>query len=410
MIRHYAAVAGIVGGVTLLQFANTLLAVILPLTLALHGYAGTIAGLVVSGYGIGFLAGCVAAPRLIRDVGHIRAFAVLAAVCSVTSLVFAVSGYVALWLFLRIVMGFCQAGLFTVVEGWLSAASPPAARGRVLSFYLVATKVAIVGGQLMLGQADTASPVWFEVAGAVFTLSLIPVALTHSPQPPPPRLEVLGPRALFRITPAAVAGCLASGLLNSALLGLTPVYGTRLGLDPRMVVWLLTAFQLGSFVCQWPLGRLSDRFDRRLVLLGCVLSVALLSILAGLAQAGPWLLLLFFLLGGSALTFYAVAVAHAADYADTDQMVGVSSSLLLVWAAGAAVGAFIAAPFIDLLGPQGMFLYTFVVAAGLAGFVAWRMARRTAPPAAAKEGFVDLAATSPRLGEIDPRLPEQPAP
>ena len=408
MFRHYAAVVGIVGGITLLQFANTLLAVILPLTLALAGYSGTVTGLVVSGYGIGFLAGCLAAPRLIRDVGHIRAFAVLAAVCSVTSMVFAVNGYVALWLLLRIVMGFCQAGLFTVVEGWLSAAVPSGARGGVLSFYLVTTKIAIVGCQLLIGQVDTASPVWFEVAGAVFTLSLIPVALTRSPQPPPPRLEVLGPRELFRITPAAVAGCLTSGLLNSALLGLTPVYGTRLGLEPRMVVWLLTAFQLGSFVCQWPLGRLSDRYDRRFVLLGCVSTVALLSVLAALTDAGPWLLLWFFLLGGSALTFYALALAHAADYADADQMVGVSSSLLLVWAAGAAVGAFVAAPFIDLLGPQGLFLYTFLVATALAGFVLWRIARRTGPPPAVKGGFVDRVATSPQLAEIDPRLPDQP--
>lgn len=409
MLKHYGAVAGIVGGITLLQLANALLAVILPLTLAVNGYSGTTAGLVITGYGLGFLAGCIVTPRLIRDVGHIRAFAVLAAVCSVTSMVFAVSGYVVLWFFLRIVMGFAQAGLFTVVEGWLSAAAPPKARGGILSFYLVATKVAIVGGQLLLGQVDTTSPIWFEVAGAVFTLSLIPVALTRTPQPPPSRLEVLGPRALYRIAPAAVTGCVASGLLNSAILGLTPIYGTRLGLEPRMVVWLLTAFQLGSFVCQWPLGRLSDRLDRRLVIAGCVVVVAALSATATFAGPGGLLLPLFFALGGTALTFYAVAVAHAADFAEPDQMVGVSSSLLLAWAAGAAVGPTIAAPFIDLIGPHGLFVYSFLVAVGLAVFVLWRMTRRPSRPPADKEVFVDLAATSPRLADIDPRMPEHPA-
>ena len=409
MLKHYGAVAGIVGGVTLLQLANTLLSVVLPLTLALNGYSGTTAGLVVSGYGLGFLAGCIVTPRLIRDVGHIRAFAVLAAICSVTSMVFAVSQFVALWFFLRVAMGFCQAGLFTVVEGWLSAAAPAQARGGVLSFYLVATKVAIVGGQLLLGQVDTTSPIWFEVAGAVFTLSLIPVALTRTQQPPPARLEVLGPRELYRVAPAAVAGCVASGLLNSALLGLTPIYGTRVGLEPQMVVWLLTAFQLGSFVCQWPLGRLSDRLDRRLVIAGCVLAVAALSVATALAGAGAWLLPLYFLLGGSTLTFYAVAVAHAADFAEPDQMVGVSSSLLLAWAAGAAVGPSLAAPFIDLIGPGGLFIYSLLIATALFAFVLWRMTRRASRPAEAKEGFVDLAATSPRLTEIDPRMPEHPA-
>ena len=127
--------------------------------------------------------------------------------------------------------------------------------------------------------------------------------------------------------------------MNSALLGLTPIFGTRQGLSPAFVVWLLTAFQLGSFVCQWPLGRLSDRIDRRLVIAGCVLAVAGLSAVAALSGGRQdWLLPVYFLLGGSTLTFYAVAVAHAADFAEPDQMVGVSSSLLLAWAAGSAVG------------------------------------------------------------------------
>ena len=118
---------------------------------------------------------------------------------------------------------------------------------------------------------------------------------------------------------------------------------------------------------------------------------------------------MYFLLGGSTLTFYAVAVAHAADFAEPDQMVGVSSSLLLAWAAGSAVGPTIAAPFIDLLGPSGLFLYSFLAATGLVAFVLWRMTRRAAPPKEAKDGFVNLPATTPRLAQIDPRMPEQPA-
>src|SRR3712207_708922 len=183
MLQHYGAVAAIIGGVTLLQLANTLFAVVLPLQLALAGYSGTLTGIVTTAYGVGFLAGCVAAQGLIREVGHIRAFAVLAAVCSIVSLVFGASQNVAAWFVLRLVMGCCQAGLFTVVEGWLSAATPARLRGGVLSFYLVATKVAIVGGQLIVGRVGANSLAWFDVASAVFTLSLIPVALTHTRQP-----------------------------------------------------------------------------------------------------------------------------------------------------------------------------------------------------------------------------------
>ena len=409
MLKHYGAATGIVGGVTLLQFANTMLSVILPLNLALAGYSGTTTGLVVTGYGMGFLAGCVVNARLIRDVGHIRAFAVLAAICSVTSMVFALSNFVVLWFVLRLLMGFCQAGLFTVVEGWLSAVAPPHARGGVLSFYLVATKVAIVGAQTLLAQIGTGSPIWFEVSGAVFTLSLIPVALTRTPQPPVPRVTQMGPRELYRLAPATVVGCMTSGLLSSAVLGLTPLFGTELGLPVPFIVWLLSAIQLGSFVCQWPLGRLSDRIDRRWVIVGCGVAVALLSPLIALAGADQhWLLPLFFLYGASSLTFYAVAIAHGGDQAEPDQMVGVSSGSLLAWALGAAVGPSAAAPFLDRLGPPGLFLYTFLVATVLVGFVLWRMTRRSPLPPERRDGFVDVPATSPALASIDPRLPERP--
>jgi MFS family permease len=408
MPPHYGAVVGIIGGVTLLQLANTILAVALPLQLALAGFSGTTTGIVTTAYGLGFLAGCVVAHRLIRSVGHIRAFAVLAAVCSVLSMVFAASQLVWVWFGLRLVMGFCQAGLFTVVEGWLSAATPAKARGGVLSFYLVSTKVAIVGAQLVLGRVDATDLAWFDAASAVFTLSLVPVALTRTAQPPAPRLELLRPRDLYRVAPAAIVGCLCSGLLSSAVIGLTPVYGTRLGLSVELTVWLLTAIQLGSFFLQWPLGRLSDRIDRRSVIAGCALAVAALSLLIVLAQDQRWLLLaLFFLWGGAALSFYAVAVAHASDFADVDQMVGVSSGSLLAWAVGAAIGPSLAAPLLDLVGPAGLFLYALAVSAGLALFVLYRMTRRSPLPPEAREGFVNLPATSPRLAEIDPRVPER---
>jgi MFS family permease len=410
MPPHYGAVLGIIGGVSLLQLANTVLSVALPLHLTLAGFSGITTGIVTTAYGVGFLAGCMVAHRLIRSVGHIRAFAVLAAVCAVLSMVFGASQHVAVWLVLRLVMGFCQAGLFTVVEGWLSAAAPPQARGGVLSFYLVSTKVAIVGAQILLGRVDAMALGWFDIASAVFTLSLVPVALTRTAQPPAPRLELLRPRDLYRVAPAGIVGCLCSGLLSSAVIGLAPVYGTRLGLSVEFTVWLLTAIQLGSFFLQWPLGRLSDRVDRRSVIAGCALAVAGLSALIVLAGERPWLLLpLFFLWGGASLTFYAVAIAHSSDFADPDQMVGVSSGSLLAWALGAAIGPSLAAPFLDLLGPKGLFLYALAVASGLAGFVLYRMTRRAPLPPEAREGFVDLPTTSPRLAEIDPRVPERPA-
>ena len=248
MLKHYGAVAGVVGGVTLLQFANTMLSVVLPLQLALAGYSGTTAGLVVSGYGVGFLIGCLITPRLIRDVGHIRAFAVLAALCSVTSMVFAAGHLV------RALVR--AAGADGLLPGWLvhrrrgvaqrCGAVESTRRRAVLLFG--ATKVAIVGAQLLIGQFGTVSAEWFR--GRQRRVHTVadpgrphPHRAAAVPAPPAP-----GAARAIQLAPAAVAGCLASGLMNSALLGLTPIFGTRQGLSPAFVVWLLTAFQLGSFV------------------------------------------------------------------------------------------------------------------------------------------------------------------
>ena len=317
------------------------------------------------------------------------------------------------WFVLRLLMGFCQAGLFTVVEGWLSAAAPAQSRGGVLSFYLVSTKVAIVGGQLVHrpGRHDVADLV-HVVASAVFTLALIPVALTHTPQPPSPRLELLGPREPL---PAGAGG-------GRRLPCFGPAQQRRARADPDLrhaagaagafMVWLLSAVQLGSFVCQWPLGRLSDRVDRRWVIAGCVLAVAAAVGRGrpGRGQAGTGCCRCTSFYGASTLTFYAVAVAHAADFAEPDQMVGVSGGRCWPGRRAPPSGPTVAAPFIDLLGPAGLFLYSVPDRARP------RRVRAVAddPAGAAAAGAARRASSTcrpPRRGwrDIDPRMPERPA-
>jgi MFS family permease len=402
--RHRAATT-IIGGVAFLQFGHTLFAVLLPLQLALAGAAAATVAAVATAYGLGFLLGCLHAHRLIRAVGHIRAFAALSALCALTSLAFTLSDAVLVWLPLRLAQGLCLAGLYTTAEGWLAAATPAERRGGVIAVYLVATKLVTIAAQSLLGTGALTATTLIVLASATFTAALVPVALTPAQAPPSPALRLVTVRELVRIAPAAVAGCLAAGLLNAAVINLTPLYGTRAGLGVALTTALLSLMQLGSLLVQWPLGRLSDRVDRRLVLAGCGGAVVLISLALALPmtpQPGA-IAALFLAWGAFSMSIYGIATAHAADFVPPEQMVGVSGGLLFCWASGSAIGPVVAAPFIDLLGPAGLFVYALAVAGGFTGFVLWRRTRRAALPPEARTGFVNLPATSPAIGRIDPR-------
>lgn len=407
MLSPLLAVTAILGGAALLQFGNTLFAVLLPLRLEALAAPGWLIGIVTSAYSLGFLFGCRRVHGLVRAVGHIRAFAALAALCCVFALSFAGNSEPSLWAAMRLAMGFCLAGLFITAEGWLNAIVPASRRGRVLSVYLVSNRAANIGAQMLLALGQGLASAWFVLAGAVFSLSLVPVALTRAPQPPLPAVERMGLRRLAELAPAAVAGALVAGLVNGAVIGLFPVYGARLGLGVPLVVTLLSLLQIGSLCLQWPLGWLSDRTDRRYVIAGCAVVVALLSLLLPLADGHrPWQLLpLVFLWGGFALSFYGLCIAHAADFAEAEQMVAVSGSALFAWAGGSVIGPLVAAPLMDLLGPAALFGYAAVVETALAGFVVWRISRRAPKPPEERPPFVNLPATSPAVGAIDPRAP-----
>jgi MFS family permease len=410
MFQPYLAVVAVVAGAALLQVANGLLGAFLPIRLGLDGVSETLIGLVGTGYGAGFLVGCLVAQRLIRLVGHIRAFAALAAVTSIACLAFLIHADPWTWTALRAITGLCLAGLFVVVEGWLAATTPIGARGRVIAFYLIACKLATIAGQVLLARIETLGPSLLLVASIACSAALVPITLTRGTTPPAPRLVTLGLADLWRLAPAAVVGVLGAGLINGAVPTLTPVFGQGLGLSVGVVVTLLAVMQLGSLGLQWPLGLASDRVDRRLVILLCLLGVILVSVaLAFGGIADPVTLVTVFLLwGGFAMSFYGICAAHAADFAEADQMVGVSGGLLLVWASGSAIGPLLAAQVVSALGPRGLFVYTLAVGGAIALFVLYRMTRRAPLPPEARSGFVPLPAHSPAIGQIDPRARDLP--
>ncbi len=402
MANPYRTVISVIAGVTLLQAAGGLLAVLLPLRMAAEGFPLLTIGAVATAHGLGMLIGGVVSPGLIAQIGHIRAFAACAATLSATALALASWVSPGPWILLRLLGGVCFAGLFTVAEAWIADRTPAALRGRVLGFYMVCSKAALAGSPLLLIVYDLGGLEIFLLASALLSLALLPVTTTRARSPAAPALSGLGPRKLYAIAPVGVVGCFAVGLVNAPVLALAPVYGAGLGLELARTALLVPALHLGSLIFQWPLGRLSDHRDRRVVIAVLTLLVAAISLaLAFGSQLPPGLIpWLLFAWGGAGLSIYAICVAHAGDHAPPGQMVPLISSLLFAWAVGAVIGPMLATAVMSWRGVGGLFTYAGGVSLLFFGFIVWRMRSRRASAEEAQVHFVNLPATSPTVAEI----------
>lgn len=410
MVRPVVSLLAVFAGVTLLQGAQGVLIALLPLRMIDAGMSTLAIGWLAVAYAGGFLTGCLFSGRVIRAIGHIRAFSVFAAVLSVVSLAFAMEVHAITWTVLRFITGVCLAGLFTAGDSWISDAAPPERRGRVLSLYTLFSKLALVAGPLALTLMpyDTPWPVML-IAGLV-SLSLVPVAATPGPSPTLPDPQPMGLRELFNLAPAAVTGAFAAGLANSSVISLIPAWGSGLGMGAAVAAGLVATVQFGSLLGQWPLGWVSDRFDRRRVIVaasafaaGAGLVVAVQPILLpGLPAWVPGALV--GLWAAASFSIYSICIAHAADRAVPTQVVAATSALLFTWAAGSVIGPALAAVSMEAIGPAGLFLFGGLVWVLITAFTVWRLRRRPAR-ATTPESFVTMPQVSPVLAELHPAAP-----
>lgn len=358
-------------------------------------------GLVATAYGVGFVTGCLLVPALVRRIGHIRAFASLAAIGAVVVLLFTQARSVVDWTFLRATSGLAMAGLFTVADSWISVRAKAADRGRLISVYMLSTKVALTLSPLCVGLGEITRDGLFMTSAALVCLSLLPLASTTSEEPQLPGSLRPNIRALARVAPSAVVGAFAVGLINGPVLSLAPVFGVGIGLSPELAAALLFAFQGGGLVLQWPFGWWSDRMDRRIVIGALAFGTAVVSGLVAWASAyaSPLAVVIGCALwGGLALCIYATCVAHASDLVEAGSIVPTISSLLICWAVGTIIGPVIAAALMARVGPYGLFVYSGVIALLLAIFVALRIGMRTRFPSPG--GFVDLSPSSPATASL----------
>ncbi|MCZ6798149.1 MAG: MFS transporter [Gammaproteobacteria bacterium] len=404
-MNPYTAVGAIITGIVFLQGGMGLLSVLLPLRMQEAGFSTTEIGIMTAGFATGFFLGCFYGPVLIQRIGHIRAFACFATVLSALTLALAIDTDLALWTSARLLSGICFAGLLNVSDSWISGETRPSMRGRVMSVYMIFYKAAQALGPLVFTFSAISGNWHFMLVSALFSLSLLPVALREGGNPTPPLKERMGLRKVYQTTPLAIVGCMCLGMTNSPMTNLIAIYGVEIGLQVSGAVMLSAALQVGALALQWPMGWASDKRDRRKVMIFGMLMMALFSAIIAFVPTLPlWAyVILVGILGGFAMSIYPIVLAHAGDYVSRKQMVPLCATLMLAFSVGMAFGPITGSFAMDLLGPQGLFIHTIFFSLVFVCFALYRMAKRDSRPIDERPAYVNMPASSTAISLLDPR-------
>jgi MFS family permease len=400
LIRDLRGVTPLLFAILLLGLGNGLQGALVGVRATAEAFSVSSTGIVMSGFSAGLLLSSFVTPRVVGRVGHIRVFAAFASIISTAILLIPLWVEPAWWFAMRFVTGLGTAGLYIVCESWLNSASTNQNRGKFLSIYMIIMYGAMGGGPFLLNIADASGFSRFIVASALMSLALVPLSLARGEAPAIERPRPVGLMEIYRGSPLAAVGTCANGLGQGAFFSMAAVYAVMQGLSLAQVSLLLALPPLGVIISQYPIGLLSDRYDRRrLLTVLAFLAAAIAALTIPLAGASPALLIgLFAVFGAIALPIYALAVAHANDHLDPDQMVGASGKLVLLYGVGSIAGPFLVGLAMQRFGPPGFPLYMMAVYGGLGLFAVYRMSRRAPPVQTEGVAMPQMAPTTTLVG------------
>ena len=403
-----APISSLLAGVTLLLLGHGLLNTLLTLRGVAEGYSTGMIGLLMSGYFSGFLIGTWLAPSLIRRIGHIRTFSFYAALAATAVLLHVMIVNPWVWLVLRVMYGVALVTLYIVIESWLNAQVSGEKRGQVFAVYMAVNLGSLAAAQQLLGLDSPMAFTLFALATMLIGGAMMPITLTRQPQPALPDVPSTDLLQLARIAPLPLMAAGISGFALGGFWGLAPVYAGQVGFDAAGVGLMMSVTILGGAVLQWPIGLLSDRFERRVVLLWVVTLAAVLPLVATILEASTALLGLMFVWGGLAFSIYSIAVAQMVDHLNPDEILSGSSGLLLSNGFGAALGPVAAGGLMHLGGPVALPLF-YAVSLGVLAFYAFYRPRRVMDLVTEPHGhFTPMLRTSPTVMELMPDAPEVP--
>lgn len=384
---------------------NTLLGV----RATLENYPEWVTGIMMSGYFFGFVFGTNICAKLIPKVGQIRTFAAFASIASSISLLHVLFINEITWILLRVAYGVCIAALYMVIESWLNALSTKQNRGKILSVYMVISFLGLSLGQIFVFAAEPSDYVLFAIVSILISFSLVPLSLSKTKQPEEIASEYFSFKKLYKISPLAITGCFITGLTLGSFWGLGAVYFTQLGLPSKEVALLIATTFLGGLIFQWPIGYLSDLFDRRItiaavLLLSTFVAIGFIYLLdTNKASIDLTLVFLSLLFGGFSYTLYSLFIALANDYLEPKHLVAASGGLIAFHAIGAMFGPVLGSILMSVIGNNGLFVFIAASNSAIFAVSLIQMIRGRKIPESTSDPFRSIPKTGAAFIELDPR-------
>ncbi|MGI3164488.1 MFS transporter [Pseudooceanicola sp. 200-1SW] len=384
-------------GLTLLMLGNGLQGTLLGVRGEIEGFSTFEMSVVMSAYFAGFLGGSRLAPEMIRRVGHVRVFAALGSFISAVLILYPAWANPWAWTAERMIIGFCFSGVYVTAESWLNNAATNENRGKALALYALVQVIGIMAAQGILLLGDPAGFILFIVPSILVSISFAPILLSVSPTPAFDSTRPMSLKELYRASPLSIVGVFLVGGAFSAQFGMAAVFGSQAGLTLPQISLFITMFYIGATIAIYPLGWISDRMDRRLL-------IAIEAIVAGiggiigfvLADSFTALLVAAFIIGAMTNPLYSLLLAYLNDILDHDQMAAGSAGMLFVNGLGAIGGPLLTGWVMTMTGPKGFFLFIAVLLLATAAYAFYRMTQR---PSVAVD---DTAAYAPVLMSATP--------
>lgn len=375
--RALGAARALLAGMALIMAGNGLQGAVLGVRAQNEGFGLAISGAVMAGYFVGFLLGARLAEHFLGAVGHIRVFAALASVASAVSILHPLWVNPPAWVVLRVIFGLAMAGIYVTVESWLNDMGTNTNRGRLLSMYLVVTMGGLSVGQLLLNGGDPADFDLYIFSSALISVALVPIALSATSAPPLIAPEPLPLRQLIALVPSGVLTSFCAGISHGALLGVGAVYAASEGLSASRIALFLSVATIGALVFTWPIGAISDRMSRRVVIFVVAAAAAGIAAVMAIIEPGSGLsLVLMFLFGGTTFPLYSLAISHTGDWVPPSKLNGASAGLVRVTGVGAIIGPVAAGLAMAATVPWAFFIVLVVPHAVISMFIGARIAAR----------------------------------
>lgn len=367
-------------GMLLLMLGNGLQGSLLGVRGSSLGFSSVEMSAVMSAYFAGFLLASRVTPDMIRRVGHVRVFAALGSLVSAALLLFPTFQDPIPWIIGRVVIGFCFCGVYVTAESWLNNSSTNENRGQALSAYMIVQMIGIIVAQGLLVVPDPSGYLLFVIPSVLVSISFAPILLSISPTPAFESTKRMTLTELYKVSPLGCVGMFLMGSVFAAQFGMAAVYATEAGLGIGQIPLFTAAFYVGALLFQYPVGWLSDRFDRR-VLIAMSALIAGLASLMGMFLGGNFAVLLAaaFLIGGLSNPLYSLLIAYTNDFLEHEDMAAASAGLLFVNGVGAITGPLIIGYAMQVMGPPGYFVLLALVLLTLTAYAVYRMTQRPAP-------------------------------